>query len=189
MTPVGRSDHVQDRVLNGSLESPCEIVVHRRERLAVRARRPEYPLELAREGSPLAAVVKVQVGEVETILAVGKKPYDPTELLHQGIVPVPRESHHLALVVECAEPEVLGHGRVQDPQRVEETVLVDLADPLPLADEERERTDVPERIGNENQGPIEVRREEGVDGVGEMVLDEPYARQLPAEGTPEVGQS
>src|SRR3989442_1552862 len=92
MTAVGRSDHVQDRVLDGSLESPREIVVHRRERLAVRARRSEYPLELAREGPPLPAVVEVQVGEVETILAVGKKPYDPTELLHQGIVSVPRES-------------------------------------------------------------------------------------------------
>ena len=82
---------------------------------------------------------------------------------------------------------MLGHGRVQDPQRVEEPVLVDLVDPLPLADEERERADVPEGIGNQNQGTVEVRREEGVGGVREMVLDEPYARQPPTQGAPEVG--
>ena len=173
---AGRSDHVQDGFLDGSLERPREVVVHRRERLAVRARRSEDPLELAGERPPLPAVVEVQVGEVETILTVREKPYDPAELLDQGIVPVPGEGHHLALVVERPEPEVLGHGRVEDPQRVEEVVLVDLADPLTLANEERQRADVPERVGNENQGTIEVRREEGVGCVREMVLDEPYTR-------------
>jgi len=81
------------------------------------------------------------------------------------------EAHHLVLVAEAEEAQVLGDGGVEEPQRVREVDAVEDAQVAASPDRRHRRDEVAEAVDREAHRPLERRAEEGRAEVGEVVLD------------------
>ena len=125
-----------------------------------RSRRPERIDELALEGAQLAEHVVAEVGHVDGIAAVRRRPDHVPEALDEGVLAERGERHHLAFVAEAGKAEILGDERVDEAGGVDDAGRPRALEPVAPPDVRAARAVVAVAVHHQHERFLERRGKE-----------------------------
>ena len=151
---------MQHNLLGDRLQRAGHVAMPVQDRLATDARRPEGGGELVPERAQLTEHIVAEIGHVDGIAAVGRRPDHVAEALDVGVLAVGGERHHLAFVAEAGKSQIFRDERIDEAGRVHDPGRPQALEPVAPAEIGARRAVVAVAVHHQYQSLLERRHEE-----------------------------